>query len=727
MLAPHRTRPPFTLKELIIMLIHRLRTAACLMTLFILLSFTSDPATSAAPRGGSQRFVLVIDAGHGGKDNGASGKISKEKNINLNIALAFGRMVEANCPDVKVVYTRKTDVFVTLQGRADIANRHKANLFISIHTNSMPPGVTAPSGTETYTVGMHSGTENLAVAKRENSVITQEANYRAVYKNFDPNKSESYIIFEFMQDRNMKQSVELARHIQTAYGNQGRKNKGVHQAGFLVLRATGMPSVLTEVGFISNPEEERFLNSKEGIQKLARALYKGFCAYRNRHYADAEPVLPGDDLSASGRALAAAEGATSAREADRALAVDAMGAPAPAVVGVVPVATRAFRGGKRPVMNPAAPQRAVAAVVPAPPPTKVVEKRQALTVEQTALANVPPSPPPTPARPIVTSEDRTIPLLADAVLPDAGAKHAVSSAPSGRFERGTDAGLRRVDTVALQATAARGTEITVVQRDGAPTQSKTVEKPLTIVVIPSAVDQRVAAEALLATNTPPRQAVNAVDELPASLPHTEQVHSASKPHTVPKHVPDTYTAPLKGAKKTTVERPLPAAQPVTPAKTKAPEAKKTTEKGDREKKTEPKEAKSEKKDAKAVAPTAKPTPKEAATPAKSAKPEEKNAQNAKGGKKETGAAPRITFKVQILTSDKKLAAGDARLKGLAPVSFYHIGPLYRYTYGSSHDYAEIKKTLKKVNALFPNAFIVAFEGDQRVEDLQAAIRKSQTQ
>ena len=326
----------------------------------------------------------------------------------------------------------------------------------------------------------------------------------------------------------------------------------------------------------------------------------------------------------------------------------------------------------------------------------------------------------------MTSEDRTIPLLADAVLPDAGAKHAVPSAPSGRFERGTDAGLRRVDTVALQATAARGTEITVVQRDGAPTQPKTVEKPLTIVVIPSAVEQRVAAEALLATNTPPRQTVNAVDELPASLPHTEQVHSASKPHTVPKHVPDTYTAPLKGAKKTTVERPLPAAQPVTPAKTKAPEAKKSTEKGDREKKAEPKEAKSEKKDAKAVAPTAKPTQKEAATPAKSAKPEEKNAQNAKGGKKETGAAPRITFKVQILTSDKKLAAGDARLKGLAPVSFYHIGPLYRYTYGSSHDYAEIKKTLKKVNALFPNAFIVAFEGDQRVEDLQAAIRKSQT-
>lgn len=696
------------------MLIHRLRAAAFLMTLFFLLSFTSAPVTSAAPRGGGQRFVLVIDAGHGGKDNGASGKISKEKNINLEIALAFGRMVENNCPDVKVVYTRKTDVFVTLQGRANIANRHKANLFISIHTNSMPPGVTAPFGTETYTVGMHSGKENLAVAKRENSVITQEANYRAVYKNFDPNKSESYIIFEFMQDRNMKQSVELARHIQTAYGTQGRKNKGVHQAGFLVLRATGMPSVLTEVGFISNPEEERFLNSKEGIQKLARALYNGFCAYRNRRYVDAAPVA--QDATHAG----------SEREADRALAA-AMSDSAPAVVGVVPVATRAFRGGKRPVMNPSAPQRAVAAVVSAPPPAKAVEKRQALMGDRTALAKVSPPPPPTPARPIVTSEDRTIPLLADAVIPDAGAKYAVPSAPSGRFERGTDAGLRRVDTVALRETDRRVTEIAVVQRDGAPTQPQTVEKPLTIVVIPSAVEQRVAAEALLATNTPPRQAVNAVDELPASLPHTEQVHSASKPHTVPKHVPDTYAAPLKGAKKTTVERPLPAAQPVTPAKPKAPEAKKSTEKGDLAKKAGLKEVKSEKKDAKAVAPTAKSTQKEAATPAKSAKPEEKNAQNTKGGKKETAAAPHLTFKVQILTSDKQLAAGDARLKGLAPVSFYHIGPLYRYTYGSSHDYAEIKKTLKKVNTLFPNAFIVAFEGDQRVEDLQAAIRKSQTQ
>ena len=697
------------------------------MTLFILLSFTSDPATSAAPRGGGQRFVLVIDAGHGGKDNGASGKISKEKNINLNIALAFGRMVENNCPDVKVVYTRKTDVFVTLQGRADIANRHKANLFISIHTNSMPPGVTGPSGTETYTVGMHSGKENLAVAKRENSVITQEANYRAVYKNFDPNKSESYIIFEFMRDRNMKQSVELARHIQTAYGTQGRKNKGVHQAGFLVLLATGMPSVLTEVGFISNPEEERFLNSKEGIQKLARALYNGFRAYRNRHSSAVDPVLQGDDIATDGRALASSGENTPHREAEVQTSTEMTNAPTAPVVGVVPVATRTFRGGQRPVMNPSAPQRALAAVVPPPSPTKGGDKRQASKVENAALANVSPPPSSTPVRPIVKNEDRTIPLSADAVTFDVGAKHAVHTAPSGRFERGTDAGLRRVDTVALREAGNRVTEITVVQGNGEKAQPKSEEKPLTIVVIPSAVEQRVTADALLAANVPSHRSVNTVDVLPAAVPRTEQLHSASKPHTVPKNVPDTYSAPLKGEKKTTVERPMPAAQSVTPAKPKASDAKNSAEKGEREKKAEPKAEKTEKKEAKTEKAVAKPTQKAPTTPAKPTKQEEKTPQNVKSDKKDVTTKSRITFKVQILTSDKKLQPGDARLKGLAPVSFYHIGPLFRYTYGSSHDYSEIKKTLKKVTVHFPDAFIVAFDGDQRIEDLQAAIRQSQTQ
>ncbi len=165
----------------------------------------------------AKKFTLVIDAGHGGHDAGAVGAITKEKHINLNVALAFGRLVERNCPDVKVVYTRKTDVFIPLHTRADIANKNKADLFISIHTNSVPKGRTV-RGMETYTLGLHRSADNLDVAKRENSVILIEKDYKQRYQGFDPNSSESYIMFEFIQDQNMAQSVELAKYVQKRTG-----------------------------------------------------------------------------------------------------------------------------------------------------------------------------------------------------------------------------------------------------------------------------------------------------------------------------------------------------------------------------------------------------------------------------------------------------------------------------------------------------------------------------
>ena len=227
-------------------------------------------------------FVLVIDPGHGGHDAGAVGSFSKEKEINLQVALAFGSLVEQNCPDVKVIYTRKTDIFIPLDTRADIANNAKADLFISVHTNSLPAGRIA-YGSETYTLGMARAGANLEVAKRENSVITYEKDYQSRYQGFDPNKAESYVIFEFMQDKFMRQSVDLARCIQKHYVRANRKDKGVHQAGFLVLRKTSMPAVLTELGFISTPEEESFLNSKEGIKTLSTAIYNGFIDYRKQH------------------------------------------------------------------------------------------------------------------------------------------------------------------------------------------------------------------------------------------------------------------------------------------------------------------------------------------------------------------------------------------------------------------------------------------------------------
>ncbi|WP_338336048.1 N-acetylmuramoyl-L-alanine amidase [Marseilla massiliensis] len=231
----------------------------------------------------NKRFTLVIDAGHGGNDAGARGKFSKEKNINLNVALAFGRFVERNCPDVRVIYTRKTDVFVTLHERANIANRNKADLFVSIHTNALPKGKIA-RGMETYTLGMHRVADNLDVAKRENSVILYEDNYKQHYEGFDPRSSESYIMFEFLQDRNMAKSVELAKYVQKrACAEAGRPNKGVKQAGFLVLRETSMPSCLVELGFITTPDEENYLNSSDGVDALGRGIYKAFVDYKRKY------------------------------------------------------------------------------------------------------------------------------------------------------------------------------------------------------------------------------------------------------------------------------------------------------------------------------------------------------------------------------------------------------------------------------------------------------------
>lgn len=231
----------------------------------------------------NRNFTLVIDAGHGGHDAGARGAISMEKNVNLSVALQFGRYVEKYMPEVKVIYTRKTDKFVSLIERANIANRANADLFISVHTNALPAGKIA-RGFETYTLGMHRAKDNLDVAMRENSVISMEKDYKQTYQGFDPKSSESYIIFEFIQGKNMERSVELARMIQRKVcDNANRPDKGVHQAGFLVLRETSMPSCLIELGFITTPDEERILNNSDRVNDIAKSIYDGFAQYRNKY------------------------------------------------------------------------------------------------------------------------------------------------------------------------------------------------------------------------------------------------------------------------------------------------------------------------------------------------------------------------------------------------------------------------------------------------------------
>ena len=245
--------------------------------------------------GAANRFTLVIDAGHGGKDPGTVGAISKEKNLTLKYALAFGQMVERNCPDVRVIYTRKTDRFLELWQRAEIANRNKADLFISIHINAMP-GKKIARGVETYTLGRGETTgkkgiqENLEVAKRENAVIFMEDNYKQTYKGFDPNSPESNIMFEIIQDKNMERSIELARFMQRDIcAATGRQDKGAHQNNLAVLRLTSMPGCLIELGYLSTPDEEKFLNSSDALSKYARGILNAFIKYKNKYF-DNVPV-----------------------------------------------------------------------------------------------------------------------------------------------------------------------------------------------------------------------------------------------------------------------------------------------------------------------------------------------------------------------------------------------------------------------------------------------------
>lgn len=248
---------------------------SCLLIIICALFLTSS-ATFAA----DDKFIVVIDAGHGGKDSGAARGEYKEKEINLGVALALGRLIESNLRNVKIVYTRKSDVFVDLYKRSDIANKAKANLFISIHTNSTAAKTTTANGADTYILGLARSAENLAVAKRENSVILLENDYNTRYEGFDPNSPESNIIFGFMTDQYMSQSLDFASSVQKGFKSIAkRKDNGVRQAGFLVLRQTAMPSVLIELGFINNPQEAKYLSSSTGQRNMASAIYAGVEKY----------------------------------------------------------------------------------------------------------------------------------------------------------------------------------------------------------------------------------------------------------------------------------------------------------------------------------------------------------------------------------------------------------------------------------------------------------------
>ncbi len=265
----------------IVLLVRNIRFVCLLAAITLLIS------VSSAQNGGGKKFTVCIDPGHGGAQPGTFGKSTREKDLTLSVALKLGKILEENMPEAKVVFTRKTDMTLGLRERAKVANDHHADLFISIHANSLPDNTPETKkqsiyGTETYVLGLHKTQESLEVAMRENSVILLEENYEEKYQGFDPKSPESYILFSLTQSANHESSIRLAGLIEEQFGKRaGRNSRGVKQAGFQVLWETAMPAVLIEIGYLSNVKEEKELNDPAVQEYIASAIYRAIREYKS--------------------------------------------------------------------------------------------------------------------------------------------------------------------------------------------------------------------------------------------------------------------------------------------------------------------------------------------------------------------------------------------------------------------------------------------------------------
>lgn len=268
------------------------RTFCTRLAIILLVIFVTVPAAFAQKNKKKTQFTVVIDPGHGGVDPGALGKRAKEKDVNMNVSRLLADMIKKEYPEIKVIFTRTTDVKIPLARRADIANNANADLFISIHSNANKN--TSANGCETFTLGAGSSAEAKAAAMYENEVILQEENHEKLY-NFDPRSSESYIIFELIRSHDMERSVSIAELVQKGMvKNCKLKNRGVSSAGFLVLHRTVMPSILVELGFITNSNDESVLASEEGQKKLAKGIFEGFSEYYTKYCNNGKPKTKGN-------------------------------------------------------------------------------------------------------------------------------------------------------------------------------------------------------------------------------------------------------------------------------------------------------------------------------------------------------------------------------------------------------------------------------------------------
>ena len=680
----------------------------------------------------ADKFVLVIDAGHGGKDSGALGKRSAEKNINLPVALAFGKYVENNCPDVKVVYTRKTDVFVELNERANIANRNKADLFISIHTNALEGGKIA-RGFQTYTMGMHNAAENLNVAKRENSVILIEKNYKQRYAGFDPKSSESYIMFELMQDKNMANSVDLAKTVQSevcAYS--GRLNKGVHQAGLLVLRETSMPGCLIELGFITTQDEEEFLNSKEGQDKLAKGIFNAFVKYKKKH-GKRKLAQNEEDESVSDEPLLAEtnDGALDANEQasdslnmeewvidNKGLEQDKEDAPNSILDEderllsqneVFFVEQRAVRGLASPSLVappslisqniPDAQEKVDLNVVSQPEPDKVANE------------NVNSSPPKLKS-PELQEEKQEEKHEGDTPIPN-----IIEDKPSSDIVTSRNDEAHKQDSIIdakplTQEQDLSHKELVANEKAEIPDSSFTAQ-PLSSNITKE--------QPLLEDNS------NSIDDLFKPTKDSIVIANNIQPNPIssPKLPDDTLMAKATVAETHTAEATVAEAN-----KAEATVAEPTTEPN----KAEPNKTEANK----AIANVAKTNnadsninklqqrDQKAKQIAKSSNPAIKPAANSKNVDDKVKAVGKTIFKVQIFSSSESHAMDTTFFKGMKGIEKFNENGMVKYTVGNTENFAEIQELRSSLVEDFPGAFIIAFKDEKKIS-LQDAIAEYRKQ
>lgn len=600
------------------------------------------------------KFTLVIDAGHGGHDSGAPGAISKEKDINLKVALAFGKLVERNCSDVKVVYTRTTDVFVPLIERANIANRNKADLFISVHTNALDGGKIS-RGFETYTLGMHRANDNLNVAKRENSVILIEKNYKQRYAGFDPNSAESYIMFELMQDKNMANSVNLAKLIQSEVCSiSGRVNKGVHQAGFLVLRETSMPSCLIELGFITTPDEEKYLNTADGQNTIAMGIYNAFLKYKKRYGATKLSENDGDADHANDHLLAQNEPPTTP-----------------------------------PSTPPVPPKNKVkTSQTPSAPVAPKTEKDQASTYQEQT----------TPVRPFIEEDSASVTQYTS--------QRAVRTTP---FATTPPAQPPRTSAEGLVAQATTQQPVSppaTASPRPQPSHTPTTTTPNPPSTPPASVSPAAPAPPKTpnSTPTPPKPAIPSSNATPQQgaptaaqpQPQVQQQQPQAQPQQ-PQPQPQVQAQPQpKSQPQPQPQQPQPQVQP------QLPQAQQPQPQIQAQPQVQPQ-------------PQAQPQPQQhqaqPVVPEKPAVPVQPAVPSEPGG--------RPIFKVQIAASSQQLPTDHEVFKGVQNVDVYVENDLFKYTVGATPDFEEISQLRKTVSEQFPQAFIIAFRDGEKIALAQA--------